>query len=90
MMMIDNTQLPVMLDDSHIVSHIVFESKPNVFHVDLASFSDYDDFPDVINTAYGNQKLFYLYKVMYNKHDHMYTAVYKQPDSRAVLLVYNQ
>jgi len=80
---------PLMLDDSHIVSNIVFESEPNVFHVALDSFSDYTDFPDVINTTYGNENLFYIHKVVYNEHVQQYTAIYKQTDSDAMLIVYN-
>jgi hypothetical protein len=76
------------LDDSHIVSHIVFESKPDVYHVDLLSISDDLEFPDMIDTSYGNEQPFKLYKKMYSKADNMHIATYKQPDSKAVLLVY--
>ncbi len=76
------------LDDSHIVSHIVFEAKPEVYHVDLSSVSDTLEFPDMIETSYGNEKSFYLYKVKHDKHDNVYIATYKQPNSKAVLLVY--
>ena len=88
--MIEKTQAePIRLDDSHLVSHIVFESKPNVFHVDLCSITHNDfEFPDVIETSYGNEKPFMYYKQMYSKADNMHIATYKQPDSKAVLLVY--
>lgn len=79
---------PLRVDDSHLITGIVFESKTNVFHVDLAAISHDLAFPDYIETSYGNEKPFKLYKVMYSKADNIHIATYKQPDSKAVLLVY--
>lgn len=76
------------LDDSHLHSGIVFESKENVYHVDLTAISHDLSFPDYIETSYGNEKSFKLYKVKYSKADNVHIATYKQPDSKAVLLVY--
>lgn len=90
-MMIDtNTHIePLRLDDSHLLVGIVFESKENVYHVDLSSIShDNLNFPDFIETSYGNEKPFVYYKQKYSKADNVHIATYKQPDSRAVLLVY--
>jgi hypothetical protein len=42
----------------------------------------------MIDTSYGNEQPFKLYKKMYSKADNMHIATYKQPDSKAVLLVY--
>ena len=79
---------PLRLDNSHLVSRIVYESKPNVFHVDLSAVSNDPDFPNMIETCYGNEQPFKLYKKMYNKHDNMHIATYKQLYSRATLFVY--
>lgn len=76
------------LDDSHLATHIVFESKPDVYHVDLSSVSHDLAFPDMIDTSYGNEQPFKLYKIKHDKSDNVYIATYKQPDSKAVLLVY--
>lgn len=78
-----------MIDQSLVDTMIVFESRPNLYHADLYALN-YDAFPDQIPTLLGNEKPFMLFKVKYVKNQRMHIATYKQPDSKAVLLVYEE
>ena len=78
-----------MIDHFLVDTNIVFESQPNLYHADLYALN-YDAFPDQIPTQLGNEKPFYLFKVKYMKNQRMHIATYKQPDSKAVLLVYEE
>jgi hypothetical protein len=78
-----------MIDQALVDCDIVFESRPNLYHADLCALN-YDAFPDEIPTQLGNEKPFTLFKVKYFKNQRMHIATYKQPDSKAVLLVYEE
>lgn len=78
-----------MIDQALVDCNIVFESQPNLYHADLCALN-YDAFPDQIPTQLGNEKSFMLFKVKYMKNQRMHIATYKQPDSKAVLLVYEE
>ena len=79
-----------MIDQSHIDSFLVYESEPNVFHIDADAFHiNVAPFPDEIPTQLGNEKSFVFVDItMPDVDDHQLAAMYKQIDSPLILYVY--